>query len=106
MKRQKQNVACQGASGAIRRRATLDTADAEKSRIKKEGMKRHIIFHSLLAVFFAVFPKYNLLLNLYSGVIMKGEIDNKRQDVGNANSLHPYAGEATSHTAYYAPIQV
>lgn len=24
---------------------------------------------------------------------MKNEIDNKRQDVGNCNSLHPYAGE-------------
>ena len=32
---------------------------------------------------------------------MKNEIDNKRQDVGNANSLHPYAGDTTSHTAYY-----
>lgn len=32
---------------------------------------------------------------------MKNEIDNKRQDVGNANSLHPYAGALTSHTAYY-----
>ena len=31
---------------------------------------------------------------------MKNEIDNKRQDVGNANSPHPYAGDATSHTAY------
>ncbi len=25
---------------------------------------------------------------------MNGEIDNKRQDVGNANSLHPYAGDS------------
>jgi len=55
MKRQKQNVACQGASGAIRRRATLDTADAGQRRMEKEGMKRRIIFHSLLIVFFAVF---------------------------------------------------
>ena len=31
---------------------------------------------------------------------MKNEIDNKRQDVGNANSLHPYAGDIPSHTAY------
>ena len=25
---------------------------------------------------------------------MNSEIDNKRQDVGNANSLHPYAGDS------------
>ena len=56
--------------------------------------------------FFAVFSEYNLLLNLYNGSIMENEIDNKRQDVGNANSLHPYAGDATSHTAYNAPNQV
>ena len=38
--------------------------------------------------------------------IMKNEINNKRQDVGNGNSLHPYAGDETSHTAYNAPNPV
>lgn len=51
-KGKKQNVACQGASGAVRRRATLDTADEGQSRMEKEGMKRRIIFHSLLITFF------------------------------------------------------
>lgn len=37
---------------------------------------------------------------------MKIEIDNKRQDVEDGNPLHPYAGDLTFHTAYYAPSQV
>ena len=69
----------------------------------KEGMRRRTIFHSLLITFF---EKYTLLPILCRGGIMRNEIDNKRQDVGNANSLHPYAGDETSHTAYYAPNQV
>lgn len=44
--------------------------------------------------------KYILLPILYSGGIMKNEIDNKRQDVEDCPPLHPYAGEETSNTAY------
>jgi hypothetical protein len=69
-------------------------------------MKRMHYLSFPLDYVFCFFEKYNLLLILYSGGIMKNEIDNKRQDVGNGNSLHPYAGEETSHTAYYAPSQV
>ncbi len=45
-----ENIACQGASEAIRRRATLDTADSSQNRMEKEGMKRRTIFHSLLII--------------------------------------------------------
>ena len=66
----------------------------------------YVIYSGLIQVGIFILEKYTLLPILCSGGIMRNEIDNKRQDVGNGNSLHPYAGDVTSHTAYYAPNQV
>lgn len=48
--------ACQGASEAIRRRATLDIAGAGQSRMEKEGMKRMQYLSFPLDYVFAFMP--------------------------------------------------
>ena len=55
-------MACQGASGAVRRRVTLDTEDAIQSRMEKEGVKGRIIFHSLLITFLLISTRYACLV--------------------------------------------
>ena len=50
-------MACQGASGAVRRRATLDTEDAIKSRMEKRGSERTHYLSFPLDYVFANFDK-------------------------------------------------
>lgn len=57
-----ENLACQGASEAIRRRAILDAADEIQSRMEKEGIKRHAIFYSLLITFLLILIRYACLV--------------------------------------------